>query len=142
MEIMGSWWSFAIAFRLFILTEFNFLFSEWFADILNHFKLIGMAFYLGQLIEVFQTAIYNFFKSQKFIFIFCINSLNSFLYTGHYMMSISLNFSRPDTEPFIRSEFQFGVNWLPIVNQSLKFIELYVLKVFWFVVDDDSFLGI
>ncbi len=57
-------------------------------------------------------------------------------------MTLSLDLFATDTEPFARPNLKLRVDRLPKVNKSLKFVKLYVLKVFWLVIDYDSGLRI
>ncbi len=71
-----------------------------------------------------------------------VDCLCALLNDGHYFMTLSLNFFAADTEAFVRPNLKFGVDGFPKVNESLKFVKLDVLKIFGFVINDDSGLRI
>jgi hypothetical protein len=120
--------SFSSAFSFLVLCQFNFFLSEGFKDVLNDLKLFWIRFSFGQFIEAFHTTVDDFVESEYFVI--GVDCLDTLLNNRHYFMTLSLDLFAKDTEPFARPNLKLRVDGFPKVNKSLKFVKLYVLKIF------------
>lgn len=95
---------------------------------------------LSKSVKLLEGRIYYSLKIRYFFV--KTDSLNLCIPVHSNLISLSLHLFVGITEPFITSKLKLGVNGLPVINKSLKFIQLDKLEVFGLVVDNNSTFGV
>jgi hypothetical protein len=113
-------------------------FPQSLTNVLYNLKFFRFPFLLGQLIQTPQRLIDNFLNRHSLLPV--VNSLSRLFHMNQNFMLFGLYFFAFVTEPLIRPQLQLWIDSLPKVNQRLKLIQLDILEILRFVINDDSFL--